>query len=187
MTLVNLIRRHEIKEWQWLMAAIHLQIFLENSSLAWQSWRSSPAHLELTSHGVPTTTCRTVFPPAPARTHLGCDFLKKYPGEAPRNLVLFGHVEREALPANPSVWKAGGEKKKGRNHILGLQMPGCLWASCWQCRLVTSQVPSSPCTAASPPLSGDVCVYASVRGSATSSRSEPRPLQQPGLASQLDI
>lgn len=94
------------------MAAIHLQIFLENSSLAWQSWRSSPAHLELTSHGVPTTTCRTVFPPDPAQTHLGCDFLKKYPGEAPRNLVLFGHAEREALPANPSVWKEGGEKKK---------------------------------------------------------------------------
>lgn len=34
--------------------------------------------------------------------------LRKYPGEAPRNLVLFGCVEREALLANTGVLE--GEK-----------------------------------------------------------------------------
>lgn len=37
MTVVNLIRRHEIKKWQWLMAAACSQIFLEEFFLAWSS------------------------------------------------------------------------------------------------------------------------------------------------------
>lgn len=91
------------------------------AGLAGQSGRSLPACAVLAGDGVrpPRPAARSGGGGGPSCSRrfsrangdaTGGKSLRKYPGEAPRNLVLFGCVEREASLANTGVLE--GEKKK---------------------------------------------------------------------------